>query len=111
MSSRALAERLEGRLSPEAATWFRGALDAVADDDRFRGAWSAAGRRLGIPSVVTCDSGEFTAILEIDYGLQIRWRQRCAVAAALKLATQVTVCSAYMERLAVAEGRLTESRG
>ena len=65
---------------------------------------AAAGRRLGIPSVVTCDSGEFTAIPEIDYGLQIRWRQRRAVAAALKLATQVTVCSAYMDRLARAHG-------
>jgi glycosyltransferase involved in cell wall biosynthesis len=65
---------------------------------------AAAGRRLGIPSVVTCDSGEFTAIPEIEYGLQIRWRQRRAVAAALKLATKVTVCSAYMERLARAHG-------
>ena len=65
---------------------------------------AAAGTRLGIPSVVTCDSGEFTAIPEIGYGLQIRWRQRRAVAAALKLATQVTVCSAYMERLARTHG-------
>jgi glycosyltransferase involved in cell wall biosynthesis len=65
---------------------------------------AAAGRRLGIPSVVTCDSGEFNSIPEIDYGLQIRWRQRRAVSAALTLATQVTVCSAYMERLARAHG-------
>lgn len=65
---------------------------------------AAAGRRLGIPSVVTCDSGEFTAIPDIDYGLQIRWRQRRAVAAALKLATSITVCSRYMERLARAHG-------
>ena len=65
---------------------------------------AAAGTRLGIPSIVTCDSGEFTAIPEIEYGLQIRWRQRRAVTAALKLATQVTVCSAYMERLARVHG-------
>jgi glycosyltransferase involved in cell wall biosynthesis len=65
---------------------------------------AAAGRRLGIPSVVTCDSGEFTAIPEIDYGLQIRWRQRAAVSATLRLASRVTVCSAYMERLARAHG-------
>ena len=90
-------------------------VPALKDDGPFdvvHGYWAvpaglvtaAAGRRLGIPSVVTCDSGEFTAIPEIDYGLQIRWRQRRAVAAALKLATQVTVCSAYMERLARAHG-------
>ena len=65
---------------------------------------AAAARRLGIPSVVTCDSGEFTAIPEIDYGLQVRWRQRTAVSAALKIATRVTVCTAYMERLARAHG-------
>ena len=65
---------------------------------------AAAARRLGVPSVVTCDSGEFTAIPEIDYGLQIRWRQRAAVSAALKLASRVTVCTAYMERLARAHG-------
>ena len=67
-------------------------------------ATAAAARRLGVPSVVTCDSGEFSAIREIDYGLQIRWRQRSAVAAALKLASRVTVCTAYMERLARARG-------
>ena len=65
---------------------------------------AAAARRLGVPSVVTCDSGEFTAIPEIDYGLQIRWRQRAGVSAALKLASRVTVCTAYMERLARAHG-------
>ena len=65
---------------------------------------AAAARRLGVPSVVTCDSGEFAAIPDIDYGLQIRWRQRRAVAAALALASRVTVCTAYMERLARAHG-------
>jgi glycosyltransferase involved in cell wall biosynthesis len=65
---------------------------------------AAAARRLGIPSVVTCDSGEFTALPEIGYGLQVRWRQRAAVSAALKIATRVTVCTAYMERLARAHG-------
>jgi glycosyltransferase involved in cell wall biosynthesis len=65
---------------------------------------AAAGRRLGIPSVVTCDSGEFSAIPEIGYGLQIRWRQRAAVSAALRLASRVTVCTAFMERLARAHG-------
>ena len=65
---------------------------------------AVAARRLGIPSIVTCDSGEFTGIPEIGYGLQIRPRQRAAVFAALKIATRVTVCTAYMERLARAHG-------
>ena len=65
---------------------------------------AAAGRRLGIPSVVTCDSGEFTAIPEIDYGLQIRRRHRLAVACAMRLATQVTVCTKFMATLAISRG-------
>jgi glycosyltransferase involved in cell wall biosynthesis len=65
---------------------------------------AAAGRRLGIPSVVTCDSGEFTAIPEIGYGLQIRRRHRLAVWAAMRLATRVTVCTTYMARLALGHG-------
>ena len=65
---------------------------------------AAVARRLGVPSVLTCDSGEFAAIPDIGYGLQIRWRHRRAVATALALATRVTVCTAYMERLAQAHG-------
>lgn len=65
---------------------------------------AAAGRRLGIPSVVTCDSGEFTAIPEIGYGLQIRRRHRLAVSAALRLSTRVTVCTTYMAKLAISHG-------
>jgi glycosyltransferase involved in cell wall biosynthesis len=90
-------------------------LDALKRDGPFdvvHGYWAlpagfaaaAAARRLGIPAVVTCDSGEFTAILDIEYGLQRRWRQRRAVAATLKLASQVTVCTTYMQRLARAHG-------
>jgi glycosyltransferase involved in cell wall biosynthesis len=88
------------------------ALERDGPFDVVHGYWAlpaglaaaAAARRLGIPSVVTCDSGEFTAIPEIGYGLQIKWRQRAAVSAALKIATRVTVCTAYMERLAHAHG-------
>jgi glycosyltransferase involved in cell wall biosynthesis len=50
--------------------------------------------------VVTCDSGEFVGIPDIDYGLQLRWRHRRAVNATVRLATRVTVCSGYMARLA-----------
>ena len=65
---------------------------------------SAAGRRLGVPTLTTLDSGEFVSIPEIGYGLQRRWRQRLAVAATLRLSSQVTVCTVYQERLARAHG-------
>ncbi len=58
-------------------------------------------RRLGCPSIVTLDSGEFAAIPSINYGLQLRWRQRLAVAATCRLATRLTVCSRYQQRLAL----------
>lgn len=59
-----------------------------------------AGRRLGVPSVVTCDSGEFAAIPDIDYGSQVYRRRRLAVAAAVRLAARVTVCTQYQADLA-----------
>jgi len=63
-----------------------------------------AGRRLGVPSLVTLDSGEFVALRDIDYGLQLRMHHRLAVALTLRLATRVTVCSRYQEQLAWAHG-------
>ena len=68
---------------------------------------ATAGRRLGIPSVVTLDSGEFVALPDLGYGpygLQHHWRQRLAVAITSRLATRVTVCTEYMDRLARAHG-------
>ena len=59
-----------------------------------------AGRRLGIPVVLTADSGEFVALREIGYGLQSTPRHRLAVRAATRLASRVTVCTGYMDRLA-----------
>ncbi len=67
-------------------------------------AGGAAGRRLRIPVVVTLDSGEFAAVPSADYGLQRRTRQRLAVAAALRMAQRVTVCSQYQQQLARAHG-------
>lgn len=58
------------------------------------------GRRLGIPSVVTCDSGEFAHVPAINYGLQGRLSSRFAVRAATRLATRVTVCSQFQADLA-----------
>ena len=48
---------------------------------------SAAGRRLGVPTLTTLDSGEFVSIPAIGYGLQTKWRQRLAVAATLRLSS------------------------
>lgn len=63
-----------------------------------------AGRRLGIPSVVTCDSGEFVAMPEIDYGSQRTTRGKQIVAEACELATRVHVCTQFMAALARANG-------
>lgn len=61
---------------------------------------AAAGRRLAAPSVVTCDSGEFAAIPDIDYGSQLHLRQRAGVAATTRLAKCVTVCTQYQADMA-----------
>ena len=63
----------------------------------------AAGR-LGVPSVVTCSSGEWVSVPGLDYGLQRRWVDRHSVAAAARRATRVTVCTQFMARMAVAHG-------
>jgi glycosyltransferase involved in cell wall biosynthesis len=63
-----------------------------------------AGRRLGVPTVVTCDSGEFVALPDIGYGSQLRIRQRLAMQVTARLAAQLTVCSEYQARLAAARG-------
>jgi glycosyltransferase involved in cell wall biosynthesis len=65
-----------------------------------------AGWRLSLPSVVTFDSGEFVALADVGagYGLQLRARQRFAVSAAARLATVVTVCSQYQQRLGKMHG-------
>ena len=63
-----------------------------------------AGQRLGIPSVVTCDSGEFVSLRQIEYGSQRTARGRAAVAEALALATRVHVCTEFMATLAKPHG-------
>jgi len=80
--------------------------------DVVHGYWAApaglaaavAGRRLGVPSIVTLDSGEFSALPDIGYGLQRTWRGRQTVRLACSLATVVTVCSEHMRALARARG-------
>jgi glycosyltransferase involved in cell wall biosynthesis len=58
-----------------------------------------AGRRLGIPVVVTLDSGEPVAMGDIDYGLQRRWIDRRAIAAVTRHAARVTVATEFMARM------------
>jgi glycosyltransferase involved in cell wall biosynthesis len=65
---------------------------------------ACAGRRLGVPVVVTADSGEFVALPEIGYGLQRNRRHRLAVRVAMRMASRVTVCTRYMDRLARSHG-------
>jgi glycosyltransferase involved in cell wall biosynthesis len=63
-----------------------------------------AARRLGIPVVLTLDSGELVALPDIGYGLQRGMRSRGAVSVAVALASTVTVSTRYMEALAAAHG-------
>jgi len=63
-----------------------------------------AGRRLKIPSVVTCDNGEFVSLPKIKYGSQRTRGGRRAVREACELATTVHVCTKFMAALAHAQG-------
>lgn len=63
-----------------------------------------AARRLGLPSIVTCDSGEFVSLPEFDYGLQRALSSRLAVSYACRNATAVHVTSEYMQTLAATRG-------
>lgn len=67
-----------------------------------------AGKRLGIPSVVSLAGGELTALPDIDYGLQLFPRARLQVARALRLATHVTAASGFMREKAAAYGAAAE---
>jgi len=55
--------------------------------------------RLGIPLVVTLDSGELTSIDDVRYGLQRRWFDRRALASAIGAAARVTVATDFMARM------------
>ncbi len=80
--------------------------------DRVHGYWAVpaglaaalAGRTLGVPSVVTLDSGEFVSLPALGYGLQRTWRGHLAVRLACRLAARLTVCSGYMRELARLHG-------
>jgi glycosyltransferase involved in cell wall biosynthesis len=88
------------------------ALDEHGPFDVIHGFWAdpagqlaaRAGKRLRIPSVVTCDSGEFVSLPRITYGSQRTARGRRAVKQACALATCVHVCSRFMSVLALERG-------
>jgi glycosyltransferase involved in cell wall biosynthesis len=88
------------------------AMDESGPFDLVHGFWAdpagqlaaRAGRRLGIPSVVTCDSGEFVSLPSISYGSQRTRHGRRAVREACEVATTVHVCTDFMRALAAARG-------
>ena len=65
---------------------------------------AVSGWKLGIPSIITCDSGEFVAHPDIDYGLQRTVRGRALVRAATSLATRVHVATCHAQALAARLG-------
>jgi glycosyltransferase involved in cell wall biosynthesis len=63
-----------------------------------------AGRRFGVPSVVTCDSGEFSDDVTIGYGMQRTAGPRALVRIACRLAGRIHVATRYMQQLAARRG-------
>jgi glycosyltransferase involved in cell wall biosynthesis len=103
--------------APLARAWLRwrmllAGLRANGPFDVLHGFWAApaglfaalAGRRLGIPAVVSVGGGELVALPEIGYGAQLGWRARRQVALGLRLASRVTGGSRYA--LAPLDGRV-----
>ncbi|HET9223618.1 MAG TPA: hypothetical protein VFO07_13990, partial [Roseiflexaceae bacterium] len=86
-------------------------LRANGPFDVLHGLWAAptgllaalAGRRLGVPAIVSIGGGELAALPEIAYGAGLRWRGSAQVALALRLAARVTGGSRYA--LAPLDGR------
>src|SRR4051812_31852979 len=69
---------------------------------------TSVGRGLGIPVIVTLDSGELVAVEDIGYGLQRRWIDRRMVRRMLRAATRVTVCTDYLASMLALGGRDVE---
>lgn len=90
----------------------RKAMSASGSFDLVHGFWgdpagllaARAGRHFGIPSIVTCDSGEFVSIPAIGYGSQRSARGRAVIQEACALASQVHVCTKFMAQQANAHG-------
>jgi glycosyltransferase involved in cell wall biosynthesis len=65
---------------------------------------TSVGRGLGLPVIVTADSGEFVADAEIAYGFQRRWIDRKLIRDTMHRAAHVTVCTRHMQSLAAGLG-------
>jgi glycosyltransferase involved in cell wall biosynthesis len=103
-----------GRPAGRARQWIAlvRALRRVGRFDVLHGYWVdpaglasvLVGRTLRVPTIVTCDSGEFTALREINYGLQRSARGRQVVSLTCRVASVVHVTSEYMRTLARQHG-------
>lgn len=62
------------------------------------------GRGLGVPVVITLDSGELVSLDDLAYGLQRRLIDRRAIARAIRHAARITVATGYMARMPALEG-------
>ena len=90
----------------------RKAMSASGPFDLVHGFWgdpagllaARAGRHFGIPSIVSCDSGEFVSIPAIGSGSQRTARGRAIIHEACSLASRVHVCTRFMERQARGHG-------
>ncbi|MFN7977472.1 MAG: glycosyltransferase family 4 protein [Vicinamibacterales bacterium] len=78
-------------------------LRAHVPFDLIHGIWgdpagllaTLAGRALGVPSVVTCDSGEFVSVPDAEYGMQRTARGQLTMTAVAHLATRLHTCTHY----------------
>lgn len=90
----------------------RKAMSASGPFDLVHGFWgdpagllaARVGRHFRIPSIVTCDSGEFVSIPAIGYGSQRTGRGRVIIQEACSLASRVHVCTRFMEQQARGHG-------
>jgi glycosyltransferase involved in cell wall biosynthesis len=88
------------------------AVAAAAPFDVLHAYWAvpagaatiSVSRTLGIPAVVTLDSGELVRCDDIAYGLQRRWIDRRAVRTVTRRAAALTVTTQFMKGLAASHG-------
>lgn len=105
------ASRLSGLRRIDQRQRLRNAINRIGGLDVLHAYWGGpaivaapVAAELSLPFIVTADSGEFVSIPDIAYGMQRRWTDRRALAAALASAKAVTVCTTFMQTLARKHG-------